>query len=149
MKKKNTAELYYRWQLIAYGILAAVWLVIWLAFYGAVGSEGESGMRAALIFVSLLFGAILVYDLVQYLRYKNMRFTDIQEVKLEHVSGNCGRRSTGFDIEVEQNGEKRSVTTKRAFLTSSLLGGPTLDKFAGYSYSVGYNEAGDEWVVLL
>ncbi|MBO4562023.1 MAG: hypothetical protein J5772_00255 [Clostridia bacterium] len=149
MKYKNTAEAYYLQQLLIVAALGLVWILIGLAFLGPLsGSEGE-GMPPALLIAIVFFGVLLLYHIVQYVRFRNARFTNVQEVKLEHTSCSSFWRYVAFDIEVVKDGETCSVTTKRVFWPNALFGSLSLDRFAGYTYKVGYCEESDDWVVLL
>ena len=147
VKYKNTAELYYKYMLAAYSLLGAVWITLGLALL-SIGGEENRGIGPALVFTACLYGAILVYELIQYLRFRNMLFTDVQEVKLERVTAGGFTRFVGFEIEVTRGGVKEQAAVKPVFHTSSLFGGLTLDKFAGRKYKVGFNEKSGEWVVL-
>ncbi len=103
----------------------------------------------ALSLIGLLFGGLLLYYAVQYFRYKNTVFTDVQKVKLEHTSSNAFINVIGYEIETERNGERSTVTTKPVFFPSSPYLKLSADNFTGYEYEVGYSEAADEWIVLL
>lgn len=148
MKQRNTAELHYLYKLIAYAVLAAVWLVIGFALLTPVNGAARMS-PAALAIVVCFFGVIILYHLVQYVRYRSMRFTDIQEVKLEHVSSESFFRLVGFDITVERGGQAETVTTKPVFSVERLVGKLSLSNYAGYVHKVSYNEKSGEWIVLL
>ena len=148
VKCKNTAELYYKYMLAAYSLLGAVWITLGLALL-SIGGEEDRGIGPALVFTACLYGAILVYELIQYLRFRNMLFTDVQEVKLERVSPGGFSRTVGFETEVTRDGGKLTVTTRRVFRVSPFFGRLSLDRFAGQDCKVGFNEKSGEWVVLL
>lgn len=147
LKYRNTAELYYRHMLTIFSVLGAVWIALGFALLSIKGEYESVG--PVLIFVALFYGALTAYNLIQYLRFKNMLFTDVQEVKLERVTVGGFTRFVGFEIEVTRGGVREQAAVKPVFHTSSLFGGLTLDKFAGREYKVGFNEKSGEWVVLL
>ena len=145
MKHRNTAELYYRHQLVAYCVLGAVWLVLGLAFLLPLPKEGGT---AALIFLLIIFIPIILYCLFQYIRYRNMRFSEVQEVRLAQTASSVFTRCVGFVIEVDTGGVKRSVETKHVFLPTSLFASLSLDEYSGQDKAVGYSESSGEWIVL-
>jgi hypothetical protein len=150
MKRNNTAKVYYLYQFIASAVLGAVWTLIAVAFLSDDGGSAEGGsyLGAVLSFIWAVFGSMTVYYLVQYLRFKNMRFTRVQQVKLEHTATGLFRR-VGFEVTVDIDGAAQKVQTKPVFCSSRPWGRLSLDDYAGFYYDVGFCETSGEWVVLL
>ncbi len=150
MKRNNTATVYYLSPFIASAVLGAVWTLIAVAFLSDDGGSAEGGsyLGAVLSFIWAVFGSMTVYYLVQYLRFKNMRFTRVQQVKLEHTATGLFRR-VGFEVTVDIDGAAQKVQTKPVFCSSRPWGRLSLDDYAGFYYDVGFCETSGEWVVLL
>ena len=148
MKRHNTAEKHYRRQLIAVGVLGAVWTLVALAIL--IPLEADASYAAfPFAFLIILFGSLAAYFAVQYFRWKNAEFTHVQEVKLERVCTYPFFRFIGFEIEVEKDGMPVLVTTKPVFTVRTPIDVLTVDEFSGTVREVGYCEAADQWVVLL
>ncbi len=152
MKRKNTAEKYYGycWKLLIVLCLVTALLCI-LPVILLLESEEipASEMTPMLIFfatLALIFIVPAVYYLIQYLYYRKVELTDVQEVFLAKTS-TSQLRQVGFEIEVEQGGMTRRVTTKRVFSADRM--GPTkLDDYSGRMATVGYNAGRDEFIVI-
>ena len=152
MKRKNTAELYYgynlRLLLIVGGVLIAATLLPIVIFWSDVASNGDGLFALAICIAAIVLSVFLpaVYYLVQYLYYRKAELTDVQEVFLARTDTNR-MRNIGFVVEVNVGGVVRTAVTKRVF-TATLIGAPLLDEYSGRAVEVGYNPDRDEVVVL-
>ena len=153
MERKNTAEKYYGycWKLlIVLGLVTVLLCFLPLALM-MLGDEDFTSSEIAPLIISfgalaLIFIAPAVYYLIQYLYYRKVELTDVQEVFLAKTN-TSQLRQVGFEVEIEQGGVKRTVTTKRVFSADRM--GPTkLDDYSGRMATVGYNAARDEFIVI-
>ncbi|MBO6061289.1 MAG: hypothetical protein J6P98_04150 [Clostridia bacterium] len=153
MEIKNTAEKYYGYcfklLLILAVATAAIFAVPLLAAYFTGEMDAEE-----MTFVCWVLGATLglcfviptVYYLVQFLYYRKVELTDVQEALLSGTSTGHSR-AIGFRAEIEVDGVTRSIITKRVFSADRMS--PTkLDDYAGKVKRIGYNRDRDEFIVL-
>ncbi|MBO4355271.1 MAG: hypothetical protein J5850_00260 [Clostridia bacterium] len=146
--KKNTAEKYYRYSLIIFIVLAAVFGVIFGGFALVSYMSGEdagSFLIAAVIMVFIWVPAIIYY-LVQFLYYRKLVLTEVQTVKLEKTDTSYFR-CIGFEVKVVLNGIETTVVTKHVFALG-LVGPNLLDDYSGREAKIGYNASRDEWIVI-
>ena len=152
MERKNTAEKYYGycWKLlIVLGLVTVLLCILPVALI--LGGEEIPASEMTPIMISfaalaIIFIAPAVYYLIQYLYYRKVELTDVQEVFLAKTN-TSQFRTVGFEVEVEQGGVKRTVVTKRVFSADRM--GPTkLDDYSGRMATVGYNAARDEFIVI-
>ena len=149
MKNQNTAEKYYGFTLVIVSVVAFISLFLLLPLFGFDGSEGNA-MGTYLSFCIVCFltvGSILTYYIYQYIYYKRVKLTEVQEVKLEGTS--TWFRMVGFNIKVKVGifEEIKDVTTKHVFLVGEVSVNK-VDDFAGKIAKVGYDKKRDEWIVI-
>ena len=149
MKNQNTAEKYYGFVLVIISISTFTSLFLLLPLFGIDGSEGNAwgAYLSFCIICFLFFGSILAYYIYQYVYYKRVKLTDVQEVKLEGID--TWFRNVGFNIKVKVGlfEEIKEVTTKHVFLVGEVSVNK-VDDFAGKMAKVGYNKKRDEWIVI-
>ena len=149
MKNQNTAEKYYGFVLVIISISTFTSLFLLLPLFGIDGSEGNAwgAYLSFCIICFLTFGSILAYYIYQYVYYKRVKLTDVQEVKLEGID--TWFRNVGFNIKVKIGlfEEIKEVTTKHVFLVGEVSVNK-VDDFAGKMAQVGYNKKRDEWIVI-
>ena len=149
MKNQNTAEKYYGFMLVIMSILTFISLFLLLPLIGFDGSKGN-GWGTYLSFCIICFltvGSILAYYIYQYVYYKRVKLTEVQEVKLEGID--TWFRMIGFNIKVKIGifEEIKEVTTKHVFFVGEISVNK-VDDFAGKIAKVGYNKKRDEWIVI-
>ena len=149
MKNQNTAEKYYGFVLVIMSILTFISLFLLLPLIGFDGSKGK-GWGTYLSFCIICFltvGSILTYYIYQYVYYKRVKLTEVQEVKLEGID--TWFRNIGFNIKVKVGlfEEIKEVTTKHVFFVGEVSVNK-VDDFAGKMAKVGYNKKRDEWIVI-
>ena len=149
MKNQNTAEKYYGFTLVIVSVVAFISLFLLLPLFGFDGSEGNA-MGTYLSFCIVCFltvGSILTYYIYQYIYYKRVKLTEVQEVKLEGTS--TWFRMVGFNIKVKVGifEEIKDVTTKHVFFVGEVTVNK-VDDFAGKMAKVGYDKKRDEWIVI-
>lgn len=149
MKNQNTAEKYYGFTLVIVSVVAFFSLFLLLPLFGFDGSEGNA-MGTYLSFCIVCFltvGSILAYYIYQYIYYKRVKLTEVQEVKLEGTS--TWFRMVGFNIKVKVGifEEIKDVTTKHVFFVGEVTVNK-VDDFAGKMAKVGYDKKRDEWIVI-
>ena len=149
MKNQNTAEKYYGFTLVIVSVVAFFSLFLLLPLFGFDGSEGNAmGSYLSLCIVCFLtVGSILAYYIYQYIYYKRVKLTEVQEVKLEGTS--TWFRMVGFNIKVKVGifEEIKDVTTKHVFFVGEVTVNK-VDDFAGKMAKVGYDKKRDEWIVI-
>ena len=147
MKKTNTAARYYRHMCLVFGVIAALYILVFGGIAVIFYVSGESGLPflIAMIPVALLFLVPMAYALTRYLHYRDADFTDVQRVRLGRTDSLM--RAVGFEIEVVQGGKRVRAVTKRVFGVAPFSPN-RLDDYAGETAEVGYDEARDEWIVL-
>ena len=149
MKNQNTAEKYYGFMLVIISISTFISLFLLLPLFGFDGSEGNAwgAYLSFCIICFLIFGSILAYYIYQYVYYKRVKLTEVQEVKLEGID--TWFRNIGFNIKVKVGlfEEIKEVTTKHVFFVGEVSVNK-VDDFAGKMAKVGYNKKRDEWIVI-
>ena len=153
MERKNTAEQYYGycWKLLLVLCLVTVLLCFLPLAFMMLGDEDFTSSEIVPMVISfgalaLIFIVPAVYYLIQYLYYRKVELTDVQEVFLAKTSTSQFRQ-IGFEVEVTEGGVTRTVTTKRVFSADRM--GPTkLDDYSGRMATVGYNAGRDEYIVI-
>ena len=117
--------------------------------FGFDGNKGNAwgAYLSFCIICFLIFGSILAYYIYQYVYYKRVKLTEVQEVKLEGIDTLF--RNIGFNIKVKVGffEEIKEVTTKHVFLVGEINVNKVGD-FAGKMAKVGYNKKRDEWIVI-
>lgn len=149
MKNKNTAEKYYGLMLIIISITTSFLFLLLLSLLLGF-DRSDNAVRAYLslyIIFFLIVGITLVYYICQYVYYKRVKLTEVQEVKLEGID-TCFRM-IGFNIKVNVGifEEIKEVTTKHVFFVGEISANK-VDDFAGKIAKVGYNKKRDEWIVI-
>lgn len=144
----NTAETYYRFNFI---ILLAVCvplmlLCLWPLLLVSEDPAATVGLMLVMIPVALPMLGFVIYYLVQYLYYRNVELSFVQEAVLGPTSTGM-MRLVGFRTVVMINGVERAMTTKRVF-NASVYGVNPIDNYSGRTALVGYNAARDELVVI-
>ena len=149
MKIQNTVEKYYGFILVIISALAFISLFLLLPLFGFDGSEGNAkgSYLSFCIICFLVVGSILAYYIYQYVYYKRVKLTEVQEVKLEGID--TWFRMIGFNIKVKVGifEEIKEVTTKHVFFVGEISVNK-VDDFAGKIAKVGYNKKRDEWIVI-
>ncbi len=144
MKRNNTAAHYYQyamfWSIVLLVLCGLICLLLLLPAPAKAESIGLS------VLIMLFSGGYFTYILIQYLTYTHVKFSHIQNVKLDKVE-TIWRDMHGFTIVVKIDGDSISVSTKHVF-GSALFAPNHLDQYSGRTVEVGYFEKRDEWVVL-
>ena len=150
MKQDNTAEKYYRYTLVLSLALSFPFLLFLVPVFELAGTEGLNWgpYISFCIIIFLGYGSLLAYYIYQYVYYKRIKLTEVQDAKLE--STDSFFRTIGFNIKVKVgNDEKiKEVTTKHVFFVSGLMSLNSVDDFSGKIAKVGYDENRDQWVVI-
>ena len=149
MKYKNTAEKYYGFTLVIISTVAFISLFLLLPLFALDGSGGNAwGTYLSFCIICFLaVGSILAYYIYQYVYYKRVKLTEVQDVKLEGID--TWFRSVGFNIKVKVGifEEIKEVTTKHVFFVGEISVNK-VDDYAGKVAKVGYDKKRDEWVVI-
>lgn len=151
MKKRNTAEIaYIRSAAVLAGLLILI-LAVCIISYSI--SSGDNAYLAWIAFgvFALFCVPLLVFTLVSYMHYRNVRLKYVQTVKLERATsiGGAKSRAFGFVIDVTVDGVPTTVTTRYDFQDHrSFLSGPYLYDYSGKYAEVGYDEEKKEWIVI-
>ena len=149
MKYKNTAEKYYGFTLVIISTTAFISLFLLLPLFDIAGIEGNAwgSYLSFCIVCFLVVGSFLAYYIYQYVYYKRVKLTEVQDVKLEGID--TWFRIVGFNIKVKVGifEEIKEVTTKHVFLVGEVSVNK-VDDFAGKIAKVGYDKKRDEWVVI-
>ena len=149
MKKRNTAERYYRFSLIIFSVLAVAFIALFYLSMLAFDPSGlEKGDVVALFFIieAIVWLPYVIYYLFQFIYYRNVSFTCIQRVKLDNTDTSFFR-TIGFRVQVNVNGNPTWVSTKHVF-SAGIIGVNKLDDYAGQTVEIGYNKSRNEWIVL-
>lgn len=153
MEIKNTAEKYYGYcfkllLILAFATAAVVAVPLLAAYFtGEMDAEEMTFVYWTLgITIGLCFIVPTIYYLVQFLYYRKVELTDVQEALLSGTSTGHSR-AIGFRAEIEVDGVVRTITTKRVF-TADRMGPTRLDDYAGKVKRIGYNRDRDEFIVL-
>ena len=149
MKIQNTVEKYYGFVLVIMSILAFISLFLLLPLFdlGEVEGNAKGSYLSFCIICFLAVGSILTYYIYQYVYYKRVKLTEVQEVKLEGID--TWFRMIGFNIKVKVGifEEIKEVTTKHVFFVGEISVNK-VDDFAGKIAKVGYNKKREEWIVI-
>ena len=88
-----------------------------------------------------------MYYICQYVYYKRVKLTEVQDVKLEGTD--TWLRHIGFNIKVKVGifEEVKEVTTKHVFFAEEITVNK-VDEFVGKIAKVGYNKKRDELIVI-
>ena len=165
MRKRNTAEvtLGHRLSVFLCLILLVFALIILMIMFRFLSGKSFSDSRLYPGLIS--FAAIIVFTLplfiltlVRYRHYKNVDLKYLQKVKLEKTDSYSPLRISymsswhriGFVVDVNVDGETRTVTTGRYFeARSDYLAPPCrLDDYIGKEAEIGYDAKQDEWIVI-
>ncbi|MBP5407620.1 MAG: hypothetical protein J6Y42_00590 [Bacilli bacterium] len=149
MKYKNTAEKYYGFSLVIISTATFFSLFMMLPLFYLDGVEGNAWgtYLSFCIIYMLVFGSILAYYIYQYVYYKRVKLTEVQNVKLEGTD--TWFRNVAFKMKVKVGifEEVKEVSTKHVFLVGEISVNK-VDDFSGKIAKVGYNKQRDEWIVI-
>ena len=149
MKKTNTAEKYYKSSFILFAVttvaICSITAVAAIIFY-AIGDNGSPFLICTAAFCLIML-PLAIYYLTQFIYYKNVTLSQIQQVKMEKTDTSY-LRSIGFTLTVDHNGKKITVKTKHVF-SAGIIGANTIDDYSGKLAEIGYDEKRDEWIVLV
>ena len=148
MKRQNTAHVYYRFLLVIYGIMDAVFAALFAGILFPLKAAGSdvSPILVLVLIVILCLGVPTVWSLSMFLHYRRVVPTDVQKVELTKTVTTYLRR-VGFTVTVTQNGEALTVTTPCVF-SAGVFGVNLLDEYSGKTVEIGHDEKWDEWIVL-
>lgn len=142
MKKTNTATRHYGLYTAIMWVPTLLLLIPFIMTLSRDASDNPTVVLYVLFF--LLFACLWIYYLVQWIYYRNVKLTEIQETTLAAVEV-LWKDVFGFRCEVTMKGLPAVVTTKHVFHT--FFANP-LDEYSGKTIEIGYNEKRDEWIVL-
>ena len=143
MRRRNTAEKYYKVELIGTVSLTILFFAVLLSVIIIPSPE-----YLPLLFIPLIYLPFTIYYLVQYIYYRNVTLTNVQTTTLGRVNPSIIRRLAGFEAAVYVCGVRMTVVTKRVF-SNSLVGDVNLaHRYSGATVEIGYDEKRNEWIVL-
>ena len=144
MRRRNTAEKYYKAGLIVLISLTALFFAVLL--FAVIIPSPEF---LPLMFVPLIYLPFTVYYLVQYIYYRNVTLTNVQTTTLGKASPSVIRGIVGFEAPVYVCGVRTTVTTKRVFSFNYVGSGVNCwSIYSGATVEIGYDEKRNEWIVL-
>ena len=144
MKRENAAKTYYGFNLILFtAIIVGFGLVCCiLPLTYVIRKEPNTEQLWLLpICVSLAVLPFLIYHLIQYIHYANVRFDNIQRgTVVDCDTEQFGRRMArvGFYVRLEK--ERKTVLTKRCHRAA--------DGYLNTLVEVGYDPKRGEWIIL-
>ena len=135
----NTVSEHYRGSFIGFLIMCVVFggfIVL------AILKSGETltDNLKYVILVVLVFGIPAVFDLIQYIHYRNVELTDVQFV-VPKIAGSTARGEHWLTFNVIQNGVTQEVTTHIIFR------GDVVD-YVDKQQEVGYDPIRGRWVII-
>lgn len=144
MRRRNTAEKYYKFVLIVLLSLTLFFVILTASITISLSQQRE---LLPLLFVPLIYLPFTVYYLVQYIHYRNVELTNVQTTTLGKTSTSISTKAVGFEAAVYVCGVRTTVITKRVFFPV-FVGINVMDEYSGATVEIGYDEKRNEWIVL-
>ena len=146
MKRENAAKRCYKKNMIVFiAVFVPLDLLFWLITLPFVNSTvSRFDLFIYPIVLALVGIPFIIYNIVQFVHYSNVRFVNIQRGKVVNSdSHNYGRYGTyvGFLVQIENEiGEKKTVMTKHVHTKA--------DGYFNATVTVGQNPSNGEWIIL-